>query len=60
MRQKLNMQKGQKMITRSSFGFSVLTVLFLTMAKEPYAAIVVVMFLVMKGILFMKQTKAVI
>lgn len=47
-------EKGQKMMTGISMGLSILTVLFLTMTREPYALTIVFLLLVIKGVLLFK------
>lgn len=44
-------QKGQKLVTMASLLLSIVTVLFLALAREAYAVTVVFLLLVMKGIL---------
>lgn len=51
-------EKGHKIVTVSSLGLSILTVLFLAMAREAYAITVAFLLLVIKGILFIKYIKA--
>lgn len=53
----LNIEKGQKIVTGCSIGLSILTVLFLGMAREPYALTVAFMLLVIKGVLLFKFCK---
>ena len=52
-----NVEKGQKIVTGCSMGLSILTVLFLGMAREPYAVTVEFMLLVIKGVLLFKHTE---
>ena len=54
---KYSTQKGQKLVTGISVGLSILIVLFLGMAREPYAVVVAFMLLVLKGVLLFKYTK---
>ena len=51
---KLGMGKCNKMMTGVSMVFSILQVLFLSMAREVYAIIVVFLLLVIKGVLLLK------
>ena len=51
-------EQGKKIITSLSIGFSIIAVLFLTMAREPYAITVTFLLLLIKGILLYKQAKA--
>ena len=51
----LNMEKGQKMVTIISLLLSILAVLFLAMAREPYAITVVFLLLIVKGMLIFKE-----
>lgn len=51
-------EKGKKVVTLLSVGFSIVAVLFLAMAKEPYAITVVFLLLLIKGGLLFKQVKA--
>ena len=53
----LKVEKGQNIVTGCSFTLSILTVLFLGMAREPYAIMVEFMLLIVKGILILKYTK---
>ena len=53
-----NIEKGQKIVTGCSMALSVLTVLFLAMATEPYAITVVFLLFIIKGILLLKHIKA--
>lgn len=50
-------RKGQKIVTMGSMGLSILTVLFLAMAGEPYAITVSFLLLLIKGGLHFKQVK---
>ncbi len=52
------LEKGKKMITDLSVGISIIAVLFLAMAREPYAITVTFLLLLIKGILLYKQAKA--
>ena len=51
-------EKGKKAVTFISVGLSIIAVLFLAMAKEPYAITVTFLLLLIKGILLYKQAKA--
>ena len=51
-------EKGKKAVTFISVGLSIIAVLFLTMAREPYAITVTFLLLLIKGILLYKQAKA--
>ena len=51
-------EQGKKIITALSVGLSIIAVLFLTMAREPYAITVTFLLLLIKGILLYKQAKA--
>lgn len=51
-------EKGKKTVTSISVGLSIIAVLFLAMAKEPYAITVTFLLLLIKGILLYKQAKA--
>ena len=51
-------EKGQKIMTSVSIGFSILTVLFLALTREPYAITVVFLLLIIKGVLLFKHLKA--
>lgn len=53
-----NIEKGQKIVTGCSMALSVLTVLFLAMATEPYAITVAFLLFIIKGILLLKHIKA--
>ena len=50
-------EKGQKTITACSLILSIITVLFLGAAREPYALIITFSFLVFKGVLMLKGSK---
>lgn len=54
---KYRVEKGQKLVTGISVGLSILIVLFLGMAREPYAVVSAFMLLVLKGVLLFKYTK---
>lgn len=51
-------EKGKKTVTFISVGLSIIAVLFLAMAREPYAITVTFLLLLIKGILLYKQAKA--
>ena len=51
-------EQGKKIITSLSVGLSIIAVLFLAMAREPYAITVTFLLLLIKGILLYKQAKA--
>lgn len=51
-------EKGKKVVTSLSVGLSVFTVLFLAMAKEPYAITVVFLLFLIKGGLLYKQAQS--
>ena len=51
-------EKGHKIMTGSSMGLSILTVLFLAMTREAYAITVAFLLLIIKGILLLKYIKA--
>ena len=51
-------EKGKKAVTSIPVGLSIIAVLFLAMAREPYAITVTFLLLLIKGILFYKQAKA--
>ena len=51
-------EKGKKVVTSLSIGFSIFAILFLAMAKEPYAITVAFLLLLIKGGLLYKQAKA--
>lgn len=50
-------EKDKKAVTFISVGLSIIAVLFLTMAREPYAITVTFLLLLIKGILLYKQAK---
>ena len=50
-------EKGQNIVTGCSMILSILTVLFLAMAKEAYAITLVFMLLIIKGMLLFKYSK---
>ena len=47
--------KPQNVLRNISLGFSILTVLYLSIAREPYAIIVAFLFFAVKGLLFIKR-----
>lgn len=51
-------EKGKKAVTFISVGLSIIAVLFLALAREPYAITVTFLLLLIKGILLYEQTKA--
>ena len=51
-------EQGKKIITALSVGLSIIAVLFLAMAREPYAITVMFLLLFIKGGLLYKQAKA--
>ena len=51
-------EKGKKVLTLLSIGISIIAVLFLAMAREPYAITVTFLLLLVKGFLLYKQAKA--
>ena len=51
-------EQGKKIITDLSVGLSIIAVLFLAMAREPYAITVMFLLLFIKGGLLYKQAKA--
>lgn len=51
-------EKGKKAVTFISVGLSIIAVLFLAMAREPYAITVTFLLLLIKDILLYKQAKA--
>ena len=51
-------EKDKKAVTFISVGLSIIAVLFLAMAREPYAITVTFLLLFIKGILLYKQAKA--
>lgn len=50
-------EKTKKAVDSLSIGLSVIAVLFLSMAKEPYAITVAFLLLLVKGVLLYKQAK---
>ena len=50
-------ENGQKIVTGISMGFSIMAVLFLGMAREPYALTVEFLLLIIKGVLLFKFSK---
>ena len=50
-------EKAKKAVDSLSIGLSVIAVLFLSMAKEPYAITVTFLLLLLKGVLLYKQAK---
>ena len=50
-------EKAKKAVDSLSIGLSVIAVLFLSMAKEPYAITVAFLLLLVKGVLLYKQAK---
>ena len=50
-------EQGKKIVTSLSVGLSIIAVLFLAMAREPYAITVTFLLLLIKGILLYKQAK---
>ena len=50
-------EQGKKIITALSVGLSIIAVLFLAMAKEPYVTTVMFLLLLIKGGLFYGQAK---
>ena len=51
-------EKDKKAVTFISVGLSIIAILFLAMAREPYAITVTFLLLLIKGILLYKQAKA--
>ena len=51
-------EQGQKIVTALSVGLNIIAVLFLAMAREPYAITVIFLLLLIKGGLLYKQGKA--
>ncbi len=51
-------EKAKKAVTFISVGLSIIAVLFLAMARDPYAITVTFLLLLIKGILLYKQAKA--
>lgn len=54
----LAIEKGQKIVTGCSTGCSIAAVLFLSLAREAYAAAIVFLLLLTKGVLLLKYVKA--
>lgn len=52
-----NIEKGRNTVTAVSFILSIVTVLFLTMARMPYAVAVAFLLLIIKGIMVFKAPK---
>ena len=52
---KLEIEKGSRMVTDVSVGLHVLLVLFLALAREPYAVAMAFLLLVIKGMLLLKS-----
>jgi len=52
---KLKVEKGRKIIRAISMGFHILLVLFLALAREPYAVVVAFLLLMLKGMLLLKS-----
>jgi transcriptional regulator with XRE-family HTH domain len=52
-----NIEKGRNTVTAVSFILSIITVLFLTMARMPYAVAVAFLLLIIKGIMVFKAPK---
>lgn len=50
-------EQGKKIITALSVGLSIIAVLFLAMAREPYAITVILLLFIKSGLLY-KQAKA--
>lgn len=50
-------EQGKKIITALSVGLSLIAVLFLAMAREPYAITVILLLFIKSGLLY-KQAKA--
>lgn len=53
----MKIEKGHKMITDVSIVLSILTVLFLAMAREPYAITMAFLLLIIKGMLVLKISR---
>lgn len=53
----LKIERGQKMIMNISIVLSIFTVLFLAMAKEPYAITMIFLLLIIKALLVLKISK---
>lgn len=51
------LKTGERIVTSLSVGFSIFAVLFLAMAKEPYAITVAFLLLLIKSCLFFRQAK---
>ena len=51
-------EQGKKIITALSVGLSIIAVLFLALAREPYAIPVMFLLLFIKGGLLYKQVKS--
>lgn len=54
----LNIQKGQVIVTGLSIGLSILAVLLLCGTRQVYATIVMFVFLVIKGMIYLKHIKS--
>lgn len=54
----LNIQKGQVIVTGLSIGLSILAVLLLCGTRQVYATIVMFIFLVIKGMIYLKHIKS--
>ena len=53
-----NFEKGKKVITFLAVGLSIITVLYLAIAKEPYAVTVAFLLFIIKGGLLYKRATA--
>jgi Predicted transcriptional regulators len=53
----MNKEKGQKTLTACSFILSIITMLFLGAAREPYALTITFALLIVKSVLLLKDTK---
>ena len=53
-----NIEKGRSIVTGASLAVNIIAVLFLTMARIPYAAAVVFLLLVIKGMILFKAPKS--
>lgn len=53
-----DVHKGQKFVTWCSLGMGIAAVLFLSLTRQAYATIVMFSLLVIKGLLYLKYTKA--
>ena len=53
-----NIEKGRSTVTGTSLVLSIIAVLFLTMARIPYAATVAFLLLIIKGIMLFKLPKS--